>query len=150
MLREGNVVSLFTEGRGTSPGRARSPPSKRITQACAQTPYYEDKTLRSLRWRDLKVSFLYQLFPEPETSVINCLWSKRSFNGPLRISLTTPSSISTNTAYNEIHMCIKLHLPLSYEHSTNWWSVRLQTKHQWHPDAILHRQDENATSSHIN
>ncbi len=44
---------------------------------------------------------IYQLFPEPDTSVMSCLWSKTSLNGPFSISLTTPSSISTKTAWNK-------------------------------------------------
>ena len=36
----------------------------------------------------------YQLFPDPETSVINCLSSNSSPSFPFSVSLTTPSSIS--------------------------------------------------------
>lgn len=42
---------------------------------------------------------IYQLFPEPETSVRSILLSKTSPSGPLSSSLTTPSSMSTNTAW---------------------------------------------------
>lgn len=43
--------------------------------------------------------YMYQLFPDPDTSVINCWQSNTSRRGPLRISLTTPSSMSIMTAY---------------------------------------------------
>ena len=46
-------------------------------------------------WRQLQ----YQLFPEPDTSVICCVESNSSANGPRLIEFTTPSSISTSTAY---------------------------------------------------
>jgi hypothetical protein len=45
---------------------------------------------------------VYQLFPHPETSVISCLQSKISRSGPLSVSLTTPSSMSINTAWERI------------------------------------------------
>ena len=41
---------------------------------------------------------MHQLFPDPDTSVISCWWSKTSPSGPLKSSFTTPSSISTRTA----------------------------------------------------
>ena len=42
-----------------------------------------------------------QLFPDPETSVMSCWQSNTSRKGPLRISLTTPSSMSIITASND-------------------------------------------------
>jgi len=58
-------------------------------------------TLLHVHWESKTaiISINDQLFPDPETSVISCRWSNTSHSGPFMTSDTTPSSMSTRTAW---------------------------------------------------